>query len=350
MLTALLLVTALAASQQPSRIPPTSVDEITALEAEAEKGDAAAQRTLGVKYEQGDGVSQNAEKAAEWYRKAALQGDGIAALDLGVLYWTGAGLPQDREKATQWYRRAARQKNATAMFNLGAAYYDGEGVRADNKWAYAWFCLAQDAGNKQAVDGVRRLESEMRPGERAEGWALIGEMYEKGYTLNNDFSEAARWYRKAAAAGNPSAAMHLASILVSGRIGPPNYPEVLQWCEAAAAQKNEVGLYCVGRTYQQGLVGPKDMPAAVQWFLRAAKAGSADAAAQLAELYWNGDGVKADRVTAYMYALLASPTESGKKDAEQFRASLTDKEIHKAEKKAREFLRASPQLVLKKVN
>lgn len=346
MIPLLVLVMMLAASQQPS-VPPLA--EIAALQAKAEKGDAAAQRMLGEKYEHGDGVPQNAEKAAEWYRKAGLQGDGVAALNLGVLYWTGDGVPQDRQEATQWYRRAARQKNATAMFNLAVAYYDGEGVTADRTWAYAWFCLAQEGGNTQAADGVKRLESEMHPSERADAWVSIASMYEHGFTLKDDLSEAARWYRRAAAGGNPSAAVHLASILVGGRLGPPDYAEALRWCEAAAAQNYDLGLYCVGHAYQWGWVGPKDMAAAAPWFLRAAQAGSADAAAQLAEMYWNGDGVKADRVTAYMYALLASATDSGKKDADRFRVALTEKEVRKAEQRAREFLVSSHALVLKKL-
>jgi len=40
----------------------------------AARGDARAQRSLGLMHERGDGVPRNLEMAAEWYRKAIAQG------------------------------------------------------------------------------------------------------------------------------------------------------------------------------------------------------------------------------------------------------------------------------------
>jgi TPR repeat protein len=49
----------------------------------AEQGDTAAQNMLAQKYEDGNGVNQDYEKAVEWYRKAAVQGyeDATKALE-----------------------------------------------------------------------------------------------------------------------------------------------------------------------------------------------------------------------------------------------------------------------------
>src|SRR5690349_14669415 len=44
----------------------------------AQRGDAKAQFALGRMYENGDGVRENAVRAACWYRKAAERGDAAA--------------------------------------------------------------------------------------------------------------------------------------------------------------------------------------------------------------------------------------------------------------------------------
>lgn len=55
----------------------------------ADAGDAAAQHSLGVLYEKGEGVPADAATAAAWYHKAAAQGYASAQYSLGVLYEKG---------------------------------------------------------------------------------------------------------------------------------------------------------------------------------------------------------------------------------------------------------------------
>ena len=42
---------------------------------EAEKGNAEAQRSLGMRYYQGTGVAQNYEEAVKWLRKSYIRND-----------------------------------------------------------------------------------------------------------------------------------------------------------------------------------------------------------------------------------------------------------------------------------
>jgi hypothetical protein len=70
----------------------------------AERGDRAAQFNLGVLYEKGLGVPQDAKQAAKWYLLAAQQGDTQAQYNMGVLHQTGTGLAQDLDEARKWYR------------------------------------------------------------------------------------------------------------------------------------------------------------------------------------------------------------------------------------------------------
>ena len=53
------------------------------------RGISAAQRNLGVMYENGNGVPQSFKEAAVWYRKAADQGNSRALRSLGSMYYEG---------------------------------------------------------------------------------------------------------------------------------------------------------------------------------------------------------------------------------------------------------------------
>ena len=47
--------------------------------------------------------------ARNWYEKAAVQGDADAQYNLGALYENGQGITQDYDKARTWYEKVAAQ-------------------------------------------------------------------------------------------------------------------------------------------------------------------------------------------------------------------------------------------------
>ena len=53
------------------------------------------------------------------------QGDMDAQFSLGVMYDNGQGVIQDYKEAVKWYRLAADQGDAAAQFNLGYMFYEG---------------------------------------------------------------------------------------------------------------------------------------------------------------------------------------------------------------------------------
>ena len=116
---------------------------------QAEQGDATAQFNLGYKYDFGEGVVEDNEAAAKWYRLAADQGDADAQYNLGVLYFFGEGVAEDKEAAVKWYRLAAEQGDADGQWALGFMYDNGEGVAEDNEAAVKWFRLAAAQGDER---------------------------------------------------------------------------------------------------------------------------------------------------------------------------------------------------------
>jgi len=119
----------------------------------AEHGDAAAQTGLGFMYNLGQGVAQDDQQAAEWFRKAAGQGNAMAQSGLGFLYQSGQGVVQNDQEAAKWYQLAAEQGYAIAQTKLGNLYRFGQGVGQDVVKAYMWFSLA--AGNDPEAAKMR---------------------------------------------------------------------------------------------------------------------------------------------------------------------------------------------------
>ena len=84
-------------------------DDIQSLEERAEQGDARAQYELGVMHDDGEGVTQDFQKARHYYEQSAKQNYAKAQFILGDLYFYGKGIPKDKQKAKYYYELAATQ-------------------------------------------------------------------------------------------------------------------------------------------------------------------------------------------------------------------------------------------------
>ena len=85
----------------------------------------------------GQSVQQDHAQAADWYEKVAEQGHASAQYSLGVSYDDVEGVPEDDGREVDWYRKAAEQGHAGAQSNLGVMYANGDGVPQDNNQAIA---------------------------------------------------------------------------------------------------------------------------------------------------------------------------------------------------------------------
>ena len=119
----------------------------------AEQGNAWAQHQLGVSYYLGEGVPKDDAHAGEWLgraaaqghpltldrtddlwhligtewlRKAADQGTAIAQRLMGDRYRDGEGVQKDAALAEEWYRKAAAQDDREALTCIGAIFHEGE--------------------------------------------------------------------------------------------------------------------------------------------------------------------------------------------------------------------------------
>jgi TPR repeat protein len=104
----------------------------------AGKGNSEDQFEFGMLYYHGtEGVKTNVATAAEWIQKAATQGLVRAQNFLGDRYEDGDGVVRDMERAVVWWKKAAsqdperyedecqRESIMTARYNLAYAYATG---------------------------------------------------------------------------------------------------------------------------------------------------------------------------------------------------------------------------------
>ncbi len=108
----------------------------------AGQGDVEAHYELGYMYDNGKGVAQDYEIAAEWYTLAAEKGHINAQHYLGWLFVEGNGVAQDYKAVLKWWTRAVELGDTRIAYLLGCMYKIGEGVPQNNVTALMWFIIA----------------------------------------------------------------------------------------------------------------------------------------------------------------------------------------------------------------
>lgn len=124
-------------------------DAIPLLQQAGKMGHAKAQATLGIAYQDGNGVHADNKAAAYWFGLAAAQGHRASEYALGGMYEEGeGGLPRDARKAGQLYLASARQGFDKAELMVGVNYLTGDdGLPNDRQQAIMWLrkAAAQDS-------------------------------------------------------------------------------------------------------------------------------------------------------------------------------------------------------------
>jgi len=86
---------------------------------------------LGLCFKDGDGVEMSAEKAVEWWKRAAELGNAEAMLLFAWCLHAGFGTEKNLVQAVDWYRRAADLGALISTLNLACCLLTGRGVERD---------------------------------------------------------------------------------------------------------------------------------------------------------------------------------------------------------------------------
>lgn len=193
------------------RLPALPSGDWQALFSMAESGDPEAQYWLGRIYEAGKLLPLDKQKSAYWYQKSAEKGYAPAeyrvcqmhanqnpledercmwrAAENGVpeaQFWLGVAFEQhlwfgvtDDQEALKWFRKAAERGNPDAEATLGLRYELGEGIEQDYAQAAYWF--------RRAAEHVPNL------GGAGQGRNNLGNLYAEGHGVPKDYVQAYMW-------------------------------------------------------------------------------------------------------------------------------------------------------------
>lgn len=153
----------------------------------------------------------------------------------------------------------------------GRKYYDGQGVTRDYTEAVRWFRKAAEAGS-------------------AEGMNLLGICFRSGRGVEKDSAEGARWYRKAADLGYAVAQSNLGVCLLHGLGVEKNHAEAVELLRKAVAQDHVLARHWLGECYLNGWGVPKNEELANAWWQAAADRENGLAMRRLGESYAIGRG------------------------------------------------------------
>lgn len=169
-----------------------------------------------------------------------------------ILKAMGASEPPAR--ITQ-LRKLAAAGDAMSMDHLGGCYRQGYGVRKDYRKAIEWFRRAANKGNAQAM-------------------VDLGLMYGNGQGVIKDYSHAMNLFRKAAGLHSPDAMAELGMTYLYGLWGvKTDYGRALKWLRRGAAHSNIYSMFALADVYWNGLGVPANRRTSVKWLLRIASSG-----------------------------------------------------------------------------
>lgn len=118
---------------------------------------------------------------------------------------------------------------------------------------------------------------------------LIGEDYEKGRNVTQDYKRAVEWYEKAIEYGNTDAEFSLGRCYYQGEGVEQNIPKAIELYRIAAEKDNVDAQSCLGIHLIE-----EDGVEAAKWLLNAAEQDDVDAQCFLGIMYGNGIGVEQD--------------------------------------------------------
>jgi len=222
----------------------------------ASKGVPQAMTMLGHLYSTGQGVRQDAARAAQWFQLGADRGDREAQLALGLLYLGGTGVKADKAHARDLFEAAAKQDQPTALFNLAMLTIEGIVIHPDTNRALDLMRRAAELGSAEAqYSYALMLDANNSPG------------HEKDITY---------WMGLAARAGHVPAELEYAIRLAKGRGAPADLDTAVVFLNRAAWAGNAIAQNRIAHLIAVGEGMPFDSVEAAKWHLIAKTGGVQD--------------------------------------------------------------------------
>lgn len=252
--------------------------------------DAYIEMALAYENEYAD-LEFDPEIIMNYMKVAADEGIPYAQYKMGYYYYYGL-VDEDIEKGLEYLQKAYEQGSPLAALTIGDHYLYGRGEEDESDLAITYYQVAE----KQ--DYV------------SEG---IGLCYQYGIGVEQNFSEAFKFFTIAADRGYSAAQYRLALAYKYGRGTTENMQEAFKWFSEAASNNYLNAKYELGLMYLNGIGTEQNKEKGVDFLLSAAEGEQDDAQYELGNCFLTGNGVEADDTKAmYWYQKAA---ENGNEEA-----------------------------------
>lgn len=177
------------------------------------------------------------------YHAKAEEGDPSAHYFLGMTYAAGATVDQDLSKAVYHYRKASNSEHPLSVLNLANHYWLGAGVPTDKPMAYKLFKKAHKLGVPEASKA-------------------LGAIYYHGEVVDKDVSKALEFYSHTKDSDPESL---LSYIDVIEKHFPDRKSEVIPLLNEAVKNAHPGIIYKLGQIYYYGDLVKRDLVSAYAW-------------------------------------------------------------------------------------
>lgn len=224
-----------------------------------ETGSIEAINEIGCIYQYGRGVEKDKAKAVKWYRCGAELGDPSSMNELADCLLKGIGMKKNIGESIQWYRRAAELGNYNQVKELATCLIKYQANEAE---AFEW--LKKSEGNYSLIDSLMHdseADTDIRAlkelaeiyyfsmpdtrGNKLKAFELyrklaeknlrygydVAVMYWNGEGVEENLSEALKWFKSSAEAGNSQSMRKMAKIYLKGELVPKDESKALYWLQ-----------------------------------------------------------------------------------------------------------------------
>ena len=189
----------------------------------------------------------------QWNEKAVANNSPMAMLRLGEYYLYDYDKLNESEKAFVYFRQAAEQEFYSE--GIGICYEMGIGVEENETEAFKYYTLAANNGNTMSM-------------------YRTGLCYYNGVGVKQNLQEAFRWFNDAAGQESVHAYYYLGKMLMYGEGCTPDAETGLQWLLKAAEMNSDKAQFELGNAYLSGNGVEENDEIAMEWFEKAAENGN----------------------------------------------------------------------------
>lgn len=289
----------------------------------AEAGHPDAQYSVGCIYNDGLLGEVNKEEASKWFELAAEKNQRDALCLIAFSYIQDSSIEtlrasnlnyrQDTEKGFDYLMKAAKLNQPLALYVLAKCYHEGKYVEQDNEKAFT--CLQNSIQSEAMTDNV----------------TLMGDFYRDGIGIEQNYEAAVHHYQWSVDNGDTNAMLSLSNMYADG-LGVEKNEELavelrqrcketfnwqlygimpLDYAKEQAKEGDEEAMYQLGQRYQNGNGVEQNIEIASDWWHKAATKGYVPACHDLGIYYvftkhdlekglkWLAKSASADYVLSY---------------------------------------------------